>query len=105
MKSDTGRPVWATISAAATGDAAALRRLIDSDPGLARADFWYTQAIHFAVRGGHVEAVQVLLEGGADPEYNGYYDGSLIEMARERGHERVARLLEDARQRRGRTTS
>jgi ankyrin repeat protein len=58
--------------------------------------------MHFAVRGGHVEAVQVLLNGGADPEYNGYYDGSLIEMARERGHESVARLLEDARQRRGR---
>jgi hypothetical protein len=40
--------------------------------------------------------------GDADPECNEYHDGSLVEMARERGHEGVARLLEDTRQRMGR---
>jgi ankyrin repeat protein len=42
------------------------------------------------------------LQSGADPEWNGLHDGSLIEMARERGHADVARLLEEVRDRRGR---
>ena len=102
LKSEEGRAVWAVITAAASGDAAALRRLFERDSRLARVEYWYTQPMHFAVRSGHVEAVQVLIDAGADPEYNAYYDGSLIEMARERGHESVARVLEDARQRMGR---
>jgi ankyrin repeat protein len=104
LTSDEGRVIWATITASAAGDVPALRRLLDRNPGLSRAQYWYTQPMHFAVRSGHLEAVQVLLDAGADPEWNGYYDGSLIEMARERGHESVARLLEEARQRLGRVT-
>jgi len=61
--------VWATIASAAAGDGAALRRLIEHDRRLARCEYWYTPAIHFAVRGGHLEAVKVLLEGDADPDY------------------------------------
>ncbi len=102
LESEGGRPIWDTISAAASGDAPALRLLLKQDPALARAEFWYTPAIHFTVRGGHIEATRLLLDGGADPEWNGYHDGSLVEMARVRGHEAVAKLLEEARQRRGR---
>src|SRR5437868_620759 len=102
LEADDGRDTWDTITAAAGGDAPALRRLIRRDPKLSRAQYWYTPAIHFAVREGHAEAVQLLLDAGADPEWNGYHDGSLIEMARYRGHERIARLLEDARQCMGR---
>ena len=61
---------------------------------------WYTPAIHFAVREGHLEAVQLLLEAGADPEWNGLHDGSLIVMARDRGRAQIARLLEETRDRR-----
>ena len=46
--------------------------------------------------------MQLLLDAGADPEWNGLHDGSLITMARDRGHAQVARLLEEARDRRGR---
>ncbi|HUE85801.1 MAG TPA: ankyrin repeat domain-containing protein [Vicinamibacterales bacterium] len=46
--------------------------------------------------------MRLLLEAGADPEWNGLYDGSLIVMAGDRGHAEIARLLEEARDRRGR---
>jgi ankyrin repeat protein len=101
LDSDKGCDIWDTITAAA-GDMPTLRRLLERDPALSQAEYWYTQPIHFAVREGHFEAVQVLLEAGADPEWNGYHDGSLIEMARGRRHERIAQLLEEARNRRGR---
>jgi ankyrin repeat protein len=102
LESDKGRDIWDTITAVAAGDTPTLQRLLEHDPGLSQAEYWYTQPIHFAVREGHLEAVQILLESGADPEWNGYHDGSLIEMARDRRHERIAQLLEEARQRRGR---
>jgi len=102
LESDTGRGIWDTTTAAVTGDTPTLQRLLERDPSLSRVGYFYTQPIHFAVRGGYVDAVRLLLEAGADPEWNGYHDGSLIEMARDRGHESVARLLEEACQRRGR---
>ncbi len=102
LKTPEGQSIWSTIDAAAKGDVATLRRLLAGDPLLARAQYWYTQPIHFAVRAGHEEAVRVLLDAGADPEYNAYYSGSLIDMARERRHERIAQMLEESRQRMGR---
>jgi ankyrin repeat protein len=102
LENDRGRDLWDTITAAAAGDTPTLQRLLARDPTLSQADYWYTQPIHFAVREGHIEAVKLLLEAGGDPEWNGYHNGSLIEMARDRGHERIAQLLEEARNRRGR---
>jgi ankyrin repeat protein len=102
LASPASDSVWNVLTASEAGDIAALRRLLERDPLLSRADYWYTPAIHFAVRAGHVEAVQFLLDAGADPESNGLHDGSLIVMARDRGHAAIARLLEEARDRRGR---
>src|SRR5262245_59351358 len=101
LESDAGQPTWDTIVAAAEGDVITLRGLLERDPRLARAAYWYSPAVHFAVREGHLEAVQLLLDAGAHPEWNGLHDGSLIQMASERGHAMIARLLEDARARRG----
>lgn len=102
LQTGAGRDVWDAIVAASLGDVATLRRLLASDPRLAQSTYWYLPAVHFAVRAGHVEAVQLLLDTGADPEANGLHDRTLIEMARERGHEAVAEMLERARERRGR---
>ena len=96
-----GSDVWDTINAAASGDAPALRRLLGRDPNLYRAEYWYTQPIHFAVREGHVEAVRVLLDAGADPAATGLGADDLVTVARDRGHEALARLLEEERARRG----
>ena len=102
LDSDEGAIIWNVLTASDDGDVAMLRELIDQDPRLSRAEYWYTPAIHFAVREGHREAVQLLLGAGADPEWNGLHDGSLIAMARERGHAQIARLLEESRDQRGR---
>jgi ankyrin repeat protein len=98
-----GTDVWDAICAAVTGDVAALRRLLARDPNLYRAEYWYTQPIHFAVREGHLEAVRVLLDAGADPAALALDGEDLTTIARDRGHEAVARLLEDVRALRERT--
>ena len=100
-----GLNIWDTIVAASAGDVATLRRLLERDPRLARAEYWYAPAVHFAAREGHVEAVRLLLDAGADPERNGLNDRNLIEMARERGHEQIALMLEQERERRGRVVA
>src|SRR5215471_7954773 len=101
--SDIEEVVWEVITAANSGDIASIRRLLDRDPSLCQKGYFYTPPIHFAVRQGHLEIVEMLLAAGADAEWNGYYGSSLIDMARERGHDAVAALLENARDSRGRT--
>ena len=102
--SSRGCDIWDAFSAAATGDAAALRRLLDRDPNLYRAGYWYTPPIYFAVREGHLEATRVLLDAGSDPAAVGLTGEDLITVARDRGYEAIARLLEDVRDRRGPAT-
>ena len=105
LDTEEGRDVWEMLVASSQGDVVSIRRLIDKNSALSRAEFWYTPAIHFAVREGHVEAVRLLLTAGADPESNGLYDGSVIEMAKDRGHSAIAVLLEGERDRRHRTVA
>src|SRR5213078_1251595 len=94
---------WEVITAANSGDAVAMRRLLAEDPARSRNGYFYTPPIQFAVREGHLEVVKLLLDSGADAEWNGHHGDSLIDMARDRGHEAVARLLEKNRDSRGRT--
>jgi ankyrin repeat protein len=101
--SDIDDVSWEVLIAATSGDVAAMGRMLAEDPSRSRAGYFYTPSIHFAVREGHVDIVQMLLDAGADPEWNGHYGLSLAEMARERGHEAVATLLERTRDGRGRT--
>lgn len=105
LDSEAGGVVWNALTASDRGDVGTLRRLLEREPRLSRAEYWYTPAIHFAVREGHLQAVQLLLDAGADPEWNGLHDGSLIVMARDRGRAEIARLLEETRDRRGRVPS
>lgn len=104
LESEKGRDIWDTITAASEGDVPALRRLLERDPGLGQSGYFHTPPIHFAVREGHLDAVQLLLDAGADPESNAFHGVSLIEMARDRGYESIAVLLEEARARRGRVS-
>ena len=91
-----GSDVWDAIFAARAGDVASLRGLLERDVNLSK----YSEPLHFAVREGHAEAVQVLLDAGADPDVAGSDREPLIVVARDRGHEAVAALLENVRSRR-----
>ena len=90
--------VWSTFVAAEAGDAPALSRLLERDPNLARADYWYTRPIHLAVREGHLEATSVLLEAGGGT-VSLVVNEDLVAVARDHGHEGVARFVEEFRSR------
>jgi len=98
-----GRDIWDAFCAAAAGDARGLRALLARDPNLYRAEYWYTQPMHFAVREGQLETVRVLLEAGADPGVTALSGDDLITIARGRGHDAIVRLLEAERARGERT--
>jgi ankyrin repeat protein len=58
--------------------------------------------LRVAVRDGDLEAVRLLLDAGANPDEQGMDGETLIEIARDRGFDPVAELLEEASARRGR---
>ena len=89
--------IWSMLCAALTGDIDRVRVLAAREPNLVRAEYWYTQPLHFAVREGHADCVRALLDLGADPSYRRYAHEPLATVARDRGHQSVARIIEDAR--------
>ena len=72
LDNEQGQAIWETMCAADAGDTAGLKGLLDKDPGLSRSEYWYQHPLHYAVRGGHLEAVKLLLDAGGDPEWNAY---------------------------------
>ena len=90
-----GEDVWEMLCAAAAGDVGAMRRLVEADPVLVRAEYEGRTALSFAVRENHPEAVAFLLARGADPVGSGTPD-TLLQIARDRGLDDVRALLERA---------
>jgi len=105
LSTERGEDIWRVITAAEAGDTSTLHSMLSRDSSLSREQYWYTPPIHFAVREGHSEATKILLAAGADAEWNGHYGNSLIDMAKERGHNDVVRVLEANRAERGRPVS
>ena len=90
--------LWALLTAAREGKPRVVRRLLDQDPHLVAAEFWYTKALHFAVREGHGGIVQDLLERGDDSSWIRYGHEDLVTVAEDRGHEDVAQRLREDRE-------
>ena len=97
----TTTEVWAMLSAANAGDVARVQELIAQQPALATCQYNYTSPLHFAVREGHLELARLLVDRGAyDPGYRSYpFGDTLLTIARDRGFDQIAALLESARER------
>ena len=96
-----GETIWKVLNAARDGDTTTLQAMLNDDPTLVRAEFWYTPPLHFAVREGHLDATRMLLDAGADIFHRSLYaQETLLQMALDRGHDEVANLLRDELRRR-----
>ena len=95
LEGDRGIAIWEVLTAARNGDVAALRAALERDPTLVSAAYWYMPPLHFAVREGHLEAVRLLVDAGADLTHRNalYGNDTLLQMAVDRGHEQVADYL------------
>ena len=86
----TGTSVWDLFCACITGDLESVTRLVHSDPSLVRAHCEYRTPLSFAVRENQVDVAAYLIDHGADPLGVG---GDLVEVARDRGHVEMEKLL------------
>ena len=93
----TTTDVWQMLTASKVGDLPAVRSLVAATPGLARCEYNYMPAIHLAVREGHLEVVQFLIEQGAySPTYKTYPYGETLQMlAEDRGDSSTAAVLRE----------
>jgi len=93
---DRERDTAEAIAAAKQGDVAVLRALIERRPSLVTSDSDHRPLLELAVREGHLDAVRLLLDAGDDANRRGAYGDTLPQMARDRGHETIAGLLDAA---------
>jgi len=92
----TTTKVWQILFASYNGDLAQVKQLVAGCPELIYAQYNYAPPIHFAVREGHTDLVQYLLDNGAhDPDYRFYpFQESMQTVAADRGYHDIVELLE-----------
>ena len=86
--------IWRMFTATKEGDLNTVRQLVLNCSGLATYEYNYTPPIHFAVREGHLNIVEFLLDYWSDPAYRTYsFRDSLLTMALDRQFDSIADLL------------
>ena len=97
-----GRDTWPFLVAVYRGDESTVREMLKRDPSLARAEYAYLQPLHYAVRGGRIAMVRLLIEAGADPLAEGWSgrfggenrDDTPLARARDRELDDIVAILE-----------
>lgn len=86
----------AFLRAAVEGASDVLQAMLIANPQLVRAstDKGQWTALHYAAQYGHLEAVRLLLDAGADVNAQTYYHESPMLLARQHGHQDVWELLQ-----------
>ena len=89
--------VWQMLTAARTGDLAAVETLVGEYPSLVLCDYNYMPPLHLAVREGHVEVVRFLAERGAvNPNHKTYpYNETIRLVAEDRGLTAIVEILDE----------
>lgn len=82
----------ALIAAAATGDAATVKRLLGEGASVAARDANGRTALLAATQGNHVEAARLLMDAGADVNAQDNNRDSAFLLAGARGHTEIVRL-------------
>jgi ankyrin repeat protein len=96
-----GPTTWEFFTAVYEGEKGRVRQMLRDEPWLARAEYAYLQPLHYAVKGGRIDMVRLLLEAGANPLAEGWSgrplgDDTPLARARDREQPEIVRLLEDA---------
>ena len=96
-----GRTTWDFFMEVYEGHEDRAREMLRDDPSLARAEYAYLQPLHYAVKGGRVGMVKLLLAAGANPLAEGWSgrplgDDTPLARARDREQSEIVQLLEDA---------
>src|SRR5207248_2620283 len=79
--------------AAFNGNLRTMKVLLDQDAKLNATDMENETALHGAVYGGNIEAVEFLLKQGIDPAVRGIVSGTALDMAKSTGQQSVVNLL------------
>jgi ankyrin repeat protein len=92
----TTQEIWRMLNACRGGDLRAVRDLVAKNAALVLCDYNYMTPLHLAVREAHFDVVRFLADhGAANPNYVTYpYRETLTTVARDRGYEAIAELLE-----------
>ena len=96
-----GHHTWPFLMAVYDGRYDSVRQMLGETPILAHAEYAYLQPLHYAVMGGRLEMVTLLLEAGANPLAEGWSgkplgDDSPLARARDRELPDIVRVLEEA---------
>ena len=94
-----GADTWPLLSAAYTGDMDTVRQMLDDDPTRVKSQYAYYEPLHYAVRGGSLPMVELLLRNGAHPAAPGWSrlgDETPLAKARYRRRSDMIALLEQA---------